>query len=177
MMPYDPNMPPPPMNPNAFMACNEGIANGFGAMFFNIRDPGFTQKNVPIKQEASYHISVIVVSFILIGGIIVGAVGFMNFLDIGGTIGIILGTYFLYVMFAICCSDIRSYVSNMKKFGEYAGTYQKMRNGRGFFRFWIECYHYVTVRTKKGTSRRKVVTHTATEIFTATACVDESGEL
>jgi hypothetical protein len=104
-------------------------------MFFNIRDPTFTQKNVPVRQDSSFHVAVIVVSFIMLAGIIVAAVGFMNFLDIGGTIGIILGTYFLYVIFAICCSDIRSYVSNMKKFGEYAGTYQK--------------------------SRRKVVTHTA----------------
>jgi len=26
-----------------------------------------------------------------------------------------------------------------------------MVNGRGYFRFWIECYHYKTVRTKNGT--------------------------
>jgi hypothetical protein len=38
------------LNPNTFAACNEGLANGFGAMFFNIRDPTFKQTNDPIKQ-------------------------------------------------------------------------------------------------------------------------------
>ena len=84
-------------------------------MFFNVRDPNFTQKNVPVKQGSSYHVAAFVVSFILIGGIIVAAVGFMKFLDLGATIALIAGTYFLYAFFAICCSDIRSYVSNMKK--------------------------------------------------------------
>ncbi len=157
-----PNIQPPqPMDPNIFMACNQGISNGFGDMFFNIRDPNFTQKNVPVKQQSSYHMAAIVVSFVLIGGIIVAAVGFMNFLDLGGTIALIAGTYFLYAFFAICCSDIRSYVSNMKKIGQYANTYQKIRNGRGFFKFYIECYHYHTVRSNSGTTRMKNVTHTA----------------
>ena len=45
-----PQMQPNPFNqPNtnygAFAACNQGLSNGFGAMFFNIRDPNFTQKN------------------------------------------------------------------------------------------------------------------------------------
>jgi hypothetical protein len=52
-----------------------------------------------------------------------------------------------------------------------------MVQGRGFFHFWIECYHYETVRTKKGTSRRKVVTHTANENFQVTATFDESGQI
>ena len=54
--PYQPNhMNQPQMQPNpfnqpntnygAFAACNQGLSNGFGAMFFNIRDPNFTQKN------------------------------------------------------------------------------------------------------------------------------------
>jgi len=50
-----------------------------------------------------------------------------------------------------------------------------MVKGRGYFHFWIECYHYVTVRTKNGTSRRKVVTHTATMDFQVAQCFDESG--
>lgn len=38
-----------------------------------------------------------------------------------------------------------------------------MTAGQGFFKFWIECYHYVTThRRRGGSSRRKVVTHTAT---------------
>ena len=36
---------PVPNDYGAFAACNQGLSNGFGAMFFNIRDPNFTQKN------------------------------------------------------------------------------------------------------------------------------------
>lgn len=67
----------------------------------------------------------------------------------------------MYINTALCCSDIKEYINNLKKFDDYKETYDKMVNGKGYFRFWIECYHYVTVRTKKGTRRRKVVTHTA----------------
>ena len=52
-----------------------------------------------------------------------------------------------------------------------------MVEGRGFFRFWIECYHYRTVRTKNGTRREKVVTHTATENFMPTHSEDVSGNI
>lgn len=35
-----------------------------------------------------------------------------------------------------------------------------MVQGRGYFTFWIECYHYIAVSTKRGGSRRsKIVTH------------------
>lgn len=40
-----------------------------------------------------------------------------------------------------------------------------MVQGKGYFNFYIECYHYVTHHTKNGTQSRKVVTHTAKEIF------------
>ena len=40
------------LNPDnkVFTICNQGVANGFGDMFFNIRDPTFAQKNDPVKQ-------------------------------------------------------------------------------------------------------------------------------
>ncbi len=99
---------------------------------------------------------------VLIAGMVVGAIGFKSFLTLGSSIGVIAGSYVMYLLFGICCSDLREYLNNMKRNSDYEATYNKMVQGRGFFRFWIECYHYVTVRTKKGTSRRKVVTHTAT---------------
>ena len=159
------------------MTCNEGIANGFGAMFFNIRDPSFRQTNQPVKQNASLHIVLGVMTGILIAGFVIGGVGFNKFLSMGGSVGIILGSYVLYLILGLCCSDIREYISNTKRNAEYEATYSKMVKGRGFFKFWIECYHYVTVRTKNGTSRRKVVTHTANEIFHVAACFDESGQI
>ena len=127
--------PSSPIDPQIFKTCHQGIADGFGEMFFNLRDPTFTQKNVPVRQEASYPISISVVSFILFGAVILGAVGFNNFLDIGGTIAIILVAYFFYIIFAFCCSDIITYMGNIKKISDFGENYQKMRNKRGFFKF------------------------------------------
>jgi hypothetical protein len=146
-------------------------------MFFNIRDPSFKQTNQPVKKDASLHIVLAVMTGILIIGFVVAAVGFKTFLSLGGSAGLFAASYVLYLLFGICCSDLREYLNNMKRNSEYEATYNKMVQGRGFFRFWIECYHYVTVRTKNGTSRRKVVTHTATEIFHMAACFDESGQI
>lgn len=144
-------------------------------MFFNIRDPAFTQKNEPIKREGSLHIAVIVGSVIFLGCLVVGAVGFTSFLTTSSAAIIIVISYLIYIGLSIFCSDLRNYISNMKPNAQYEQTYNKMVLGRGFFVFWIECYHYVTVRTKKGTSRRKVVTHTAREIYHPVASFDESG--
>lgn len=165
---------------NHFQACNDGLAQGFGAMFFNMRDPNSGKTNQPIKVGSSWHVTLIIVSLLFFAGIIVGAVGYSTFFQysIGGVIGVILGTFALYVILAICCSNIRGYISNLKKFEEYKQTYDQMVAGRGFFVFWIECYHYVTTRDSKGhTHRRKVVTHTATETFNPSECVDESGQI
>jgi hypothetical protein len=34
-------------------------------------------------------------------------------------------------------SDIRGYITNLKKFEEYKTIYDSMVAGRGFFHFWI----------------------------------------
>lgn len=165
------------MPANAFNACNEGIANGFGAMFFNIRDPSFKQTNQPIKQEPSLHVALLVGSIIFFACIIIAGIGYKTFLKMNGAIGILVSSYVVYLFLSIFCSELREYISNMKKNSDYEQTYNKMVEGRGYFTFWIECYHYVTVRTKKGTSRRKVVTHTATERYNVTNSTDESGQI
>jgi hypothetical protein len=165
-----------PLSINAFHACNEGIANGFGAMFFNIRDPAFLKTNQPVKQDASLHILLAVMTGIMIICFAIAAAG-INKYPRAGTIVLFVVPYVLYLLLGICCSELRQYLHNMKPSAEYVTTYNKMVQGRGFFKFWIECYHYVTVRTKKGTSRRKVVTHTATEVYAVSECFDESGQI
>jgi hypothetical protein len=75
--------------------------------------------------------------------------------------GIAIGVgYIIYVVSAFTCSTIRGYITNLKKFDEYKQTYDKMVKGRGYFKFFIECYHYRSGGKNK--SRKKVVTHTAT---------------
>jgi hypothetical protein len=68
----------PIMDP--FMACNQGIANGFGAMFYNMRDQTIQKSNLPVKAESSMHIPILALTLLYIAGVIVGIIGFRVFL-------------------------------------------------------------------------------------------------
>lgn len=106
--------------------------------------------------------AVVIFNLVFIGWLVTGMIGLNNFLSLGLVIGLICGLYVLYLIIGCCCSDIKEYIHNMKKFDQYQETYDQMVKGRGYFSFWIECYHYQTYRDSKGrTHRRKVVTHTA----------------
>mgnify|MGYP000202124024 CR=1 FL=1 len=95
---------------------NNQLANGFGAMFFNMNDPTVAQTNVPVKQDSSMHTATIIGTIIMIAGIVVGAVGFGKFLVAYST-GLVIGIpYLCYLIAAICISDIRGYITNLKKF-------------------------------------------------------------
>lgn len=144
-------------------------------MFFNMRDPAFSKTNVPVKQSSSMHLAVVIFNAIFLGCLVLALVGLGDFLSVGATVGIIIGSYLLYLIIGYCCSDIKDYIHNMKRFDNYQETYNNMVRGKAYFKFWIECYHYVTVRTRKGTRQRKVVTHTANELFSIPNAVDESG--
>ena len=93
------------VDPVSFNACNEGIANGFGAMFFNLREPGFTRTNDPVKKDSNNHVAILIVNIILYAGIGVAIAGiFLNFLSIGGVIGMIVGAYVFYLIICCCAS-------------------------------------------------------------------------
>ncbi len=66
-----------------FMACNQGIANGFGAMFYNMRDPTVQKSNLPVKAPSSMHIPVLIFTLLFIAGIAVGVIGYRVFLQDG----------------------------------------------------------------------------------------------
>lgn len=125
-----------------------------------------------MKVESSKHWKVLAGTIFLFAGIAVMAVGMRGVLDLGPSLGAVGVGVVLYVILAVCCSDIRKYIFNLKRLADYEATYNKMRQGRAYFVFSIECYHYktTTVRTKKGTSTRrtKVVTHTARDEFNPT---------
>lgn len=77
------------------------------------------QKNVPIKQDSSMHTAIIVGTVLFIGGIVVGAIGFNKFLVAYST-GLVIGLpYLVYLICAVCLSDIRGYITNLKRFEEY----------------------------------------------------------
>jgi len=52
----------------------------------------------------------------LIGAVIVCAIGFGNFLSNAAAGGVLGGGVLVYWIGSICCSSIRSYMSNIKKF-------------------------------------------------------------
>jgi len=108
------------------------------------------------------------------------AVGMGKFLQTSSAIGVAAGGVVVYLILTIGCSAIRGYIFNLKKFADYEALYNRLRAGRAYFVFSIECYHYETTtsRSKKGTTsthRKKVVTHTARTEFNPTRVDDDSG--
>ena len=134
--------------------------------------------NDPIKQDSSVHAPVLVTNLIFWAGIAVSGAGSNNFLVAGAVAAIIVVSYLIYLIAVCCCSDMKGYINNLKAFDDYKKTYDGMVAGKGFFTFWIECYHYQTRTDHKGhTHTEKVVTHTATERFNPRICEDDSGNI
>jgi hypothetical protein len=134
-----------------------------------------------VAVESSKHWPVLVGNILLIAGLVVMAIGMRKFLETGIALGVAVGGLVVYLILAVFCSAIRKYIFNLKKLSDYEALYNKMRQGRSFFIFSIECYHYktTTVHTKNGisTRRQKVVTHTARTEFNPTRVDDDSGEI
>lgn len=108
--------PQPSMDPNQVQQVDQVLAGGFGDMFFNMNDPRIAQTNVPIKQDSSMHTGTIITTILMIAGVVVGAIGFRKFL-VGYSTGLVIGLpYLLYLIVVICFSDIRGYITNLKKF-------------------------------------------------------------
>jgi hypothetical protein len=106
-------------------------------MFFNMRDPILHRTNDPTKIRASWHIAVVVANLIFLGWLIAAMVGYNVYISAGLAIGLIVGLYVVYIIVGCCCSDIKPFIENMKKFDQYQETYDGMVRGKGFFRFWI----------------------------------------
>lgn len=158
---YPPFQPDPYAQQNSINSAVQQGFGGFGQYYFNALDPAIAKTNVPIKGEPSSHLAIIVATLVLIAGFGAG-IGIMvvqpEIITYGG-VAIGVG-YVSYLVSALTCSTIRNYITNLKKFEQYKQTYDKMVNGRGYFRFYIECYHYKTTG-KKSKKRNKVVTHRA----------------
>lgn len=118
---YPPAPPPPPyFVPDQTNQMNTMIAGGFGDMFFNMNDPEIAKTNVPIKQDNSMHTAVIVGTVLLIAGVAVGGSGMNKYIPQAYIAGIIIGVaYLIYIGTCTCCSDIRGYITNLKKFDDY----------------------------------------------------------
>jgi len=66
------------------------------------------------------HVSVIVVTVILFAGVGVGVGGMGSlFADSTGPILLIVIPYFIYLIVAICCSQTRGFITNLKSFDNY----------------------------------------------------------
>jgi len=72
-------------------------------MFFNMRDPTFTKTNMPLKQESSIHLPVVIGNILFFIGTGAG-IALMMIMKVVGFIGIIIGTYLIYICLSCCCS-------------------------------------------------------------------------
>lgn len=124
--------------------------------------PVMMKNNDPIPQESSVHLPILITTILFWAGIAVGAAGSGSFLE-GAVVGVIIGiTYLIYLITACCCSDIKGYITNLKAFDDYKKIYDGMVEGKGYFSFYIQCYHYETRTDHEGrTHQERVVTHTA----------------
>lgn len=108
-------------------------------------------------------------TLLMIGGIVAFAIGFRKYFQ-DFIAYVILGLpYLVYLLLALRCSDVKGYISNLKKFIEYKKTYDAMIKGTGYFVFWIECYHYPTIAEQVVENQsmhlrtsKRIVSHTAT---------------
>jgi hypothetical protein len=125
------------MDPAAEQSINQGIAQGFGQFFFNALDPNIAKTNIPAKLDSERHIAILVATAIMIGGVIAGVIllGYPSLINVA--VALLVFPYCLYLILSICCSEIRGYITNLKKFDDYKKTYDKMVIGRGYFIFWI----------------------------------------
>ena len=142
---------PQTVNPMAQQQINMTVHNSFGQFFFNAHDPNIAKTNVPVKVDSSMHIPIVLLTLVLIGAVVTAIILIPKPENFNTGLGIVIAGYLIYLIIAICCSDIRGYISNLKKFDDYKKTYDTMVAGRGYFHFWIECYHYRQVKTKNGT--------------------------
>lgn len=72
-------------------------------MFFNMRDPTFTKTNQPFKQEPSNHKAVIIGNILFLIGLGAGIALTISKKQTG-FIGLIIGTYVLYLILSFCRS-------------------------------------------------------------------------
>jgi hypothetical protein len=125
------------MDPAAEQSINQGIVQGFGQFFFNGLDPNIAKTNVPTKLDSEMHTAIILATTIMIGGVIAGVILLGDPTLINVAVALFVAPYCFYLFISICCSEIRGYITNLKKFDDYKKTYDKMVIGRGYFHFWI----------------------------------------
>ena len=89
--------------------------------------------NEPIKQDSSIHTAVLIFSLIVWACLGIGGAGMNSFVGFGGSIAMIIISYFAYLITACCCSDIKGYLTNIQAFDDYKKIYDIMVSGKGYF--------------------------------------------
>jgi len=85
----------------------------------------------------SKHILILIMTIIMIGGIVVAIIGLNKFLQLYMVAILIAAPFLLYIGITFCCSQIRGYIFNLKKFDQYQNIYNTMKLGKGYFTFFI----------------------------------------
>jgi hypothetical protein len=92
------------IDPAAELSINQSITQGFGQFFFNALDPNIAKTNVPTKLDSEMHISILVATVIMIGGVVAGVILLGEPTLINVAIALLVAPYFLYLVVSICCS-------------------------------------------------------------------------
>ena len=126
-------------------------------------------------MNSSYHIPILITSIILW---VIGGVGVSNGENRIGFVIIISIAYVAYLISVFCCSDIKSYITNLKCLKDSKSFNDGIKDSKGYFIFNVECYHEETRTDDAGSLHsEKVVTHQASEYFTPKLCKDSSGKV
>lgn len=94
------------LQPEAVATLNNAIAQGFGPMFFNIRDPLFGKSNTPVKLKPSFHVPIIIGTLLMLIGLGIAVVGWKTFMPTNGSIYLIVGSYVVYLCASCFCGEI-----------------------------------------------------------------------
>jgi hypothetical protein len=100
-------------------------------------------------------------------------------ISLGSTFLIIMLTFFILVLtfcsIELICNPYAFRLRNIFPSNKVHEDINRWKNESPIIKQHVECYHYVTHRTKNGTSTRKVTTFMTSEVFKYSSCVDKSG--
>lgn len=111
-------------------------------------------------------------------------------LSAGALGGICAGIYAFYLILAMCCNSLLSYLNKIEHGNRFRDEYHRIQNLSGHFVFSVECYHYETrhhtrtvsdgnggTRIEHYTTTEKVVTYRNSQQVHPKSTSDDSGDV
>ena len=99
--------------------CHEHFSEYYFFLVCSYGNGNFKMNNVPVKQDSSYHGKVLFFNIVFLGLLIFGAVCLNRLFGLEIFLPMVIISYLCYLCSAICCSEIKDYLDNMKKYDQY----------------------------------------------------------